>query len=197
MTLTLKQKEQYLRDRSKVKQVILETLRNEKAFKPKVYGAKADNKKPFKHLKEHTMDYDIATKQDPRRLARVIERNLDKKFKGNYFELQRTQYPGGYKIVSRVSQKGVADVTPHLKEKMRTIRRNGVNYATLEFQKRRIKASLSRKQDEYRLKKDKFTKLRIKLAEKKKKVRKVSKRRAKRKLVRKQSKWIPQVNLGW
>lgn len=170
MTLTLKQKQQFLRRRRRIRKVVLDTVRKEGAV---VFGGRAVNRQVPKHLQEHTEDFDIFLKKgkDPKKFAKKIERKLDKKFKGNFFEVRPSAFPGTEKVVSRVSGKGIVDVSKH-KEKVKVIRRKGVKFANLEFQKKKIRESLADPESKFRRGKDKFTRLRIKLAQKKKKKRK-------------------------
>ena len=165
MVLTLKQQEKFLRRRDNVRNVILNTVKKEGGI---IFGARAVNRQVPKHLEVHTEDYDILSRKDPKELAKKIEKKLDKKFGGNYYKVQPAMHPGTYKVVSIVSKKGTADVSKHPKGKIKVVRRNGVKFAHLDFQKKKIKQSLSDPQSKFRHDKDKFTRLRIKLAERKK-----------------------------
>jgi len=118
MTLTLKQKEQFLRNRGRARMVILAQVRKEKGI---VFGARAVNRQVPKHLRSQTQDYDVVVKGDPKKSAKRIERRLDKKFGGNFYKVKPAQHSGTFKIVSNVDKKGVVDVSQQ-KEKIGTVR---------------------------------------------------------------------------
>ena len=160
MALTLIQKERFLRNRKAVNKIILQEIRKEKAI---VFRARSVNKQVPKHLQVHTEDYDVLVKGDPKVLARKIERRLDKRFKGNFYEVQPAQHPGTQKIINRFSGKGVVD-TSKQKGKVSFVKRKGVRYARLRFQEKKIRQSLSDPKSKFRHQKDRFTRDRIKLA---------------------------------
>lgn len=177
MTLTLEQKERFLRNRRAVNKIILQEIRKEKAI---IFGAKSVNKQVPKHLQTHTEDFDILTKDNPKRLAKRIERRLDKRFKGNFYEVKPAQHPGTHKIINRLSGKGIVD-TSKQEEKVGFVKRKGVRYARLRFQEKKIRQSLADPESKFRHQKDRFSRDRIRLARKHKLK---LKRRRKRKRVR-------------
>lgn len=165
MTLTLKQKENFLRKRKRLKRVILSAIKKEGGV---VFGARSVNRQVPKHLESSTQDYDVFVKGDPKKTAKRIEKKLDKKFGGNFFKVKPALHEGTYKIISVTSKKGIADVSQHPKEKIKVVKRKGVKFAHLDFQKKKIKQSLADPKSKFRHDKDKFSRLRIKLSEQKK-----------------------------
>ena len=175
--VTLKQKEKFLRNRNKVRKVILSEIRKEKGI---IYGARAVNKQIPKHLRVSTEDYDVLTDKDPKKLASRIERRLDKKFGGNFYKVKQAQHKGTHKVVNNLSGKGIVD-TSKREGKVGVIKRKGIRYANLQFQKKKIRESLSNPEAKFRHQKDRFTRDRIKLAKKSKQTKSISRRRNKHK----------------
>jgi hypothetical protein len=129
-----------------------------------VYGARSVNKALPKYLKKNTEDWDIYTNDNPKTVAKKIEKALDKRYGGNYFYVIPAKHKGTYKIQSKVTMNNIVDVT--LKEDSILHKRiGGVNYATLDFQVKKIKESLGTKESEFRHNKDKETLQRIKIFE--------------------------------
>lgn len=172
MTLTLKQKENFLRNRSKANKVIKKFVKKKNAV---LFGGKSINKQVPKFLREPARDYDIFIK-NPKKSARELERRLDKRFGGDFYEVERAKHKGTYKIRSRVSKKGIADLSKHPKPKPKTISKKGIKLASLEFQKKKIKESLRNPEAKFRHDKDRFTRLRIKIAELEKKKRELKRK---------------------
>ena len=164
MTITLKEKEKFLRNRKAVKKVILQEVRKDKAI---IFGARAVNKQIPKHLRVHTEDYDVLVEGNPKKLAKRIERRLDKKFGGNFYSVEPARHEGTEKIRNNLSGKGLADISKR-KDKVPFVKRKGVKFAKLKFQEKKIRESLSNPEAKFRHQKDKFTRDRIKLARKNK-----------------------------
>jgi hypothetical protein len=119
-------------------------------------------------------DWDIFA-ENPRKVAKEIEKRFDKRYGGNYFVVKPGKHKGTYKIICRVTGKEIADVTvPDREIPHRRIR--GINYATLDYHVKKIKEILANPEAKYRWKKDKETLQRIKIFLKKHK----SKRRRSR-----------------
>ena len=160
MALTKKQKIKYYKKPNLVKEVI---LKNAKKKGHIVYGARSVNKRLPSYLKKPTEDYDILS-TTPKKTANKVERKLDKKYGGNYFETKPAMHPGTFKVINLVTKRGVADYTkkdnkvPHSKI-------GGVKYAKLSYQKDRIKQSLKDPKSKFRHDKDKETLQRIKIKE--------------------------------
>ncbi len=192
MALTQEQIQNFLRKKKQVGTIIRRVVKKEKAI---IFGGRANNKQLKKHLQVQTEDYDIFVKGNPKKIAKKIEKKLDKKFGGNFYRIEKARHEGTYKIQNRVSGKGTADISKQ-KEKIGFIKRKGVRYANLEFQKKKIRESLSDPKSKFRHDKDKFTRLRIKLN--KVKTRKKPKKITLRKKVRRLSKplAIPSLNFN-
>ncbi len=171
MTLTLKQKKNFLKNREDVKRIILNEVRKEKAI---IFGARSVNKQVPKFLREKTEDYDILSDKDPKRLAKRIERNLDKRFGGNFYEVKAAIHEGTHKVNNRFTGKGVADVSKR-EGKVPFIKRKGVKFAKLSFQEKKIRESLANPEAKFRHQKDRFSRARIKLAKKQTPKRKIKK----------------------
>ena len=94
--------------------------------------------------------------------------------------------------------KGTADVSEHPKEKVGVVRRNGVRFADLEFQKKKIKQSLADPESKFRHDKDRLSRLRIRLAEQLKKKKSTTKlKRTKRFIgIGRSDLDIPMINLA-
>jgi hypothetical protein len=129
-----------------------------------VYGARSVNRVMPKYLKKNTEDWDIYTNDNPKTVAKKIEKALDRRYGGNYFYVIPAKHKGTYKIQSKVTMNNIVDVT--LKEDSVLHKRiGGVNYATLDFQVKKIKESLGSNENEFRHTKDKETLQRIKIFE--------------------------------
>ncbi len=161
MTLTLEQKETILKNKRRINHIVRQEVKKAGAI---IFGARSVNKQVPKHLETQTMDFDIKTRKNPRKLAKRIERRLDKKFGGNFFEVKPAAFPGTHKVINRVSKEGLADVSKQ-KLKIGFVKRKGVKFANLKFQKKKIQESLDDPESRFRHDKDRFGKLRIKLAE--------------------------------
>ncbi len=164
MTLTLGQKENFYRNKGKIKRIILDNAENKGHI---VHGARALNKifPPF--LDTQTDDWDLFS-STPKETAIKVEKKLDKKFGGDFFRTQQGRSPTTHKIKSNVTGKTVADYTiPDRKIPFDKI--DGVNYANTEHFKRRIKDNLVDPKKEFRRDKDLDQLNRIKIFEKLKK----------------------------
>lgn len=165
MALTNIQKIEYYRKKELIKQVVLDRLRKSGNI---LTGGKAVNRQISKEFQKATQDYDILVKKNkisPQQAARILERELDKRFNGNYFETKQGIYPGVKKVISRVTGEEVADyVKP---KQVPTFKRDidGVNVVTLNYLKKKFKESLADISSEWRHKKDKESLQRIKLQE--------------------------------
>lgn len=176
MVLTLKQKERFYRNRRKVDRVIVKNLKKNKHV---VFGARATNALFPQFLDAPTEDYDVFSKT-PKKTAKRVEKRLDKSFGGNFFEVKDTIFPGGKKVVSKVTGRNVADYVPPPKRKLNVFKRKGIRYTKLDTAKKNIKLSLSDPESKFRRARDIALRDRIKIFEKlrkTKKVKKVKKRR--------------------
>ncbi len=174
--LTLKEKERFFKNQKKVGIVIINHVKKRGLI---LFGQKATNRQLPEDLRKDTQDYDIFS-QTPKKSAKRIERKLDKKFKGNYFEVRESKFhKGTHKIISRIGNKAIADIGKP-DRKIPIVKRKGVKLASLEFQKQQIKKSLADKESKFRHPKDREVRARIKIAEQRKELskRKRTKRRS-------------------
>ncbi len=178
--LTLRQKERFLRKRKRIPGLIRKALKEEDAT---IFGARSVNVQVKPHLRSPTEDFDIFVKGNPKQSAKRIERRLDRKFGGNFFKVEAGKTEGVFKVKSRLSGKGLVDVQKQ-KEQVNVVKRKGNKFATLDFQKQKIKESLANPEAKFRREKDKFSRLRIKLNERSKKEFKMGKRKPLSKLRR-------------
>ena len=126
-----------------------------------VHGGKAINALLPKWLDKATMDWDIFS-STPRATARKIEQLLDEQYNGNYFTVKPAKHEGTFRIISRVTERVVADIT--LPEREITYRNiKGVNYATLDYHVEQIKRVLADPAIAFRHTKDKETLQRIRI----------------------------------
>ncbi len=160
MVLTQKQKKKFYKDRSKVKEVILKNARRKGHI---IFGARSVNQQIPKFLHKHTEDYDIFSKT-PETTAKRVEKKLDKSFGGNFFSVKEALHKGTFKVQNNVTKSNVADYSKP-DRKVPFVKRKGVKYAKLSFQKEQIKKSLSDPASKFRHNKDLESRQRIKIAE--------------------------------
>jgi len=173
--LTLEQKERFFKNQEKVGKVIINHVKKKGLI---LFGQKATNRQLPEDLRKDTQDYDIFS-ATPKKSAKRIERKLDKKFEGDFFIVREAIHGGTYKVISKIGDKGVADIGKP-DRKVPTVTRKGVKLATLEFQKKQIKKSLADPDSKFRHPKDKEVRSRIRIAEQRKRERKVKTPKRKR-----------------
>ena len=171
--LTLEEKERFFKNQKKVGRVIINHVKKKGLI---LFGQKATNRQLPSDLRKDTQDYDIFS-STPKISANRIERKLDRKLDGNYFEVREAKHGGTYKVIQRIGDKGVADVGKP-DRKVPIVVKKGVKLATLEFQKQQIKKSLADPQSKFRHAKDREVRSRIKIAEKRKEFKKIKKKSA-------------------
>jgi len=152
----------------KADKIILTTAKKKHLI---VYGARAVNQQLPSVLRKETKDYDLYAEK-PRKVAKLIEKKLDKSYGFNAFKVNPARHKGTYKIRSTVTGEEVADVTLMPKKKIPVIKRKGIQYAHVKHKLENIKKSLSDPKSKFRHLKDKDTRNRILLAKKLKKKRK-------------------------
>lgn len=161
--LTDRQKILYYRKRNMVKKYILAWARRNRAV---VYGATGLNIHMPRHLRSHTRDIDMYTR-NPKVSAHQLEEHLDEVFGGDYFEVERAQYPNTYKVKSRVTLKTRADLTkPKTKIHSKYVR--GQKVASIRQIIKNRKASLRNPEAKFRHQKDKLALEKIRLSKKQK-----------------------------
>ncbi|KKN17075.1 hypothetical protein LCGC14_0969530 [marine sediment metagenome] len=171
MVLTRKQKISFYRNKKKVAEVIIDHVKKKKQI---IFGARSLNAHFPTFLDKPTIDYDILIeKGNPKKVAKRLEKKLDKKFKGNFFVVEKARHPGTYKVKRILGKEGIIDISKS-KEKVPTDKIKGVRFSKLSFEKGKIKQSLRDPQSKFRHEKDKERLERIRIFEslKKKKIRK-------------------------
>ena len=88
MVNNLRKKDNYYKKKSLISPTINSFLKKSKGI---VYGSTAVNFYTPPHLDAVPGDYDVYS-QSPKKSARKVERKLDKKFKGNYFKVEKAKY---------------------------------------------------------------------------------------------------------
>jgi len=144
-----------------IKQTILNQVRKNQST---IYGARALNAHLPPHLKKHTTDYDIYSK-NPSKSAKEQEKALDKKFGGDFFRIEPARYKQTVKVKSNVTDKTVADFTKPKGKIPKETSWDGVNYARLQHLKEKLRKILRDKTKEFRWKKDREALQRIKIRE--------------------------------
>jgi len=162
MMVTLKEAKKYYRKgTSPIDRVVKRDLMGDDEI---VVGGKAVNKQLPRFLRRSTEDWDIVTPDDPEEVAEELEEKLDKEYGGDFFYSEPASHAGTQKIRSHVTEKGVVDITEIVGPvDHKTI--NGINYATLDYQKGKIQESLSDPESSFRHKKDLEILQRIGIAE--------------------------------
>ncbi len=168
MVLTRKQKISFYRNKKKVSEVIIDHVKKKKHI---IFGARSLNAHFPKFLDKPTTDYDILVERgNPKKVARRLEKKLDKKFKGNFFIVEKAVHPGTYKVKGVLGKEGIIDVSK-TKEKIPTDKIRGVRYSKLSFEKGKVKQSLKDPQSKFRHDKDRERLERIRIFESLKKKR--------------------------
>jgi len=128
-----------------------------------VYGARSVNQRLPDYLEKFTEDWDVYS-HTAKESAKELEKLLDEQFGGDYFEVRPAKHEGTFKVVSKVTMRGVADITiPERTISYQTI--DGINYATLEEQVVAIERALSAPEFRFRWDRDKEALQRIELFE--------------------------------
>ena len=175
MVLTRKQKISFYRNKRKVAEVIIDHVKKKRHI---LFGARSLNAHFPKFLDKPTVDYDILVeKGNPKKVATRLEKKLDKKFKGNFFIVEKAVHPGTYKVKRILGKEGIIDVSK-AGEKIPTDKIKGVRYSKLSFEKGKVKQSLRDPQSKFRHDKDRERLERIRIFEslKKKRIRKLERR---------------------
>lgn len=140
----------YYKNKGLIDATILSHVRRDRSI---IYGARALNYHTPPHLDKHTDDYDVYSKK-PKKSARELEKDLDKKFGGDFFVVKPARYKQTVKVKSKVTGKTVADFTkPEQKVPFETSF-EGVNYAKLEYLERKLKRIIADPSKRFRHKKD-------------------------------------------
>ncbi len=135
-----------------------------------IYGARAMNVQVAPGLQRMTFDYDLYSKK-PRVHATLLEQRMDKIAGGDFFYMKEAMHKGTFKVMDKGRDRrmgtkddfGIADFT-RPNRKIRTIRVQGIRYASLSERKKDIKISLSNPLFAFRHEKDKMDRFRIKVS---------------------------------
>jgi len=155
----------------KKKRVIPTVVRSQvKKNKSIIYGGHALNTHLPSHLDRHTEDFDIFADK-PKKRAQELEKRLDKRFKGDSFRVKRARHPGTYRVMSRVTEKEVADFSKP-KKKVPFVRRGGVRVASLPWIETNLRSTLRDPESKFRHNKDRDALRRIQAMKREKILRK-------------------------
>jgi len=120
-----------------------------------VHGARSQNAQLPSFLKRKaTVDWDVFAK-DPKTAAMQMEMALDKKFRGDFFDVKKgkTKKLKVHKVFSNVSGESFVDYSiPD--RKVPTVSKRGVRFASLKDQVERAKNNLKKPDAEFRREKD-------------------------------------------
>ncbi len=162
MVLTRSQKIAFYRNKKKIAEVIIDHVKKKKHI---IFGSRSLNAHFPKFLDKATVDYDILVeKGDTRKVARRIEKKLDKKLGGNHYVVEKGRSPNTYRVKRILGKEVIVDVTKS-KKKVSTDKIRGVRYSSLQFEKEKIKESLGDPKSMFRHDKDRERLERIKIFE--------------------------------
>lgn len=132
-----------------------------------VHGRRATNVQLPIALRRKTKDWDVFVK-NPLKRALQLERNLDRRFRGNFFRVQKGMGSPGikvFKVKSNVDDSSVVDFA-NFNRVVPSVPLRGVRFATLVDQKKRAELVLREKTAPFRKEKDLDLLRRIKQFEK-------------------------------
>ncbi len=158
----IRKKNRYYMNRFIIGATVWDFLRKKQGI---LYGAKAANIHLPPHLDRYTEDFDIYTKK-PKKSAKELEKELDRRFGGDYFRVEAAKHKGTFKVVSNVTQKGVADFTKPEKRVGYRTTLDRIRYSKLQHLKKKLIESLRNPKAKFRHKKDREMLQRIKIYEK-------------------------------
>lgn len=161
MGLNSKQKLRYYKNKEKIDKVIVDDAVSDKHI---IYGARAINAQLPPYLNRQTDDWDIFS-STPKIDAKETEKKLDRAMGGDFFRVEKAEYPNTWKVKSNITSKTVADYT-YPKTKVPSTKIYNRNYAKIGWIKKQISKSLKDPNNSFRFDKDKEALQRIKLYEK-------------------------------
>lgn len=153
-----------------------------------VHGSAAINAQVPEHLASPTQDIDVFAK-NPLREAKEAERELDRRFGGDYFYVKPGEHKGTYKVKSRINDETYADFTKQPKG-IKATNIAGLRMQTLAQIKKRKLQLLKQKDTEFRRAKDRDQLNRIKITENIRNVWGMSSSPLKNKKKEKKAKWL-------
>ena len=125
-----------------------------------VFGARAINAHLPDWLDKDTQDWDILAESGAEAQAKRLERTLDEQYGGDYFVVEAAKHPGTFKVKSKITGNGVADITVRDKVvSFHTI--DGINYVSLQHEADTAQRILSDSTQRFRHRKDRDTLQRI------------------------------------
>ncbi len=120
-----------------------------------VHGARAQNVQLPKPLERKTKDWDVFVKK-PKVRAEQLEKQLDKKFGGDFFNVKKGIGSPGvkvFKVKENLTGQGVVDfATPN--RKVPFVAKRGVRFATLQDQVERARINIKDPTKSFRRQKD-------------------------------------------
>ena len=132
-----------------------------------VHGTRATNAQLPKFLKRKTVDWDVFVK-NPRLRAEMLERALDKKFRGNFFSVEKGAGSPGinvWKVKDNINDEGFVDFATS-NRRVPSIPKRGVQFATLKDQMKKAQSNIRKPELKFRRAKDMNLLNRIKKFEK-------------------------------
>lgn len=160
--MSLKKVDKYYMNKDLIEPIIQNQIIKNKGI---VFGQKATNYHLPQHLDRHTEDYDIYSK-NPKKSAIELEKKLDKRFGGDFFNVKRALHKGTYKVKSNISKKTIADFTKKPRKIPHTKAIDNIKYAKLNHLEKKLKGILKDKSKSFRHKKDRDMLNRINVAKK-------------------------------
>jgi len=144
--------EVFKRNRKVVNRVIRGRLAKTKRV---VHGSRAQNALLPSFLKKKTVDWDVFAK-NPKKAATNMEKALDRKFKGDFFRIEKgTGSPGVnvWKVKSNITDEGFVDYA-NAPRKVPTVFKRSVQFATLADQKKQALKNVKNPETKFRREKD-------------------------------------------
>lgn len=142
-------------DKQDIDNIILELAQTNRQV---VYGAQSVNIQLPRHLRKQTSDYDILTSK-PKQSAEELKNLLNKEI-GNKFKVEQAKHLKTFKVKDNEGNT-IVDYTSTTKKPNSKIIL-GIRYATLEYQKNKIRRLLKDEASRFRYDKDLETLKRIK-----------------------------------
>lgn len=155
----LERVERFHRLKNRISDIVKRTIGDKEI----IHGERAVAVRVPPHLRRATRDYDVYSKT-PEEDAIEAEKELDKEFGGDYFEVVPAEHEGTYKVKSKINEMGYADFTDP-EERVHSEVIMGNKYVTLTYLKNRLKRILKDKEKEFRHAKDRDTLNRIRVYE--------------------------------
>ena len=137
-----------------VRRAVLDMAQKKKQI---IHGARATNQQLPVPLRKKTVDYDVYTKK-PEQSAKELASKLNKEF-GSKFKVVQGLHKGTYKV--KKGKETVADYT-QVTKRPKTVNKFGVQYAKVDYAKRKLQKLVRDEKTAFRRDKDLDTLNRIK-----------------------------------